>query len=585
VKPVGLVFSIDSSGSMEVTDNPTDPKRLRVEAAKTFVSKLKNGKDKVGVVSWNGCGSTSSNSVRKCTTPFNTVALDHYMTAAEFEKWRGKTKRNEASSNPIQFVEPLSGDLNKISTAIGNVNSNGVTNPDLGLKVAIELLEQAADDGILAPKDQKVIVFLTDGAPKGSLNGVSNALTDIGSNCRNSASPAFEAKQKGYIIYAVGLGGGDMEKDDEEKLERWAECTGGMYMKAVDADALEVIFVEIQEKVEALVSYKTVCGGCEEVIEPGDTRPIELVFAIDSSGSMEVSSPPTDSGRLRVVAAKNFVDKLDSEKDKVGVVSWNGCGARGSYSRACDTLRNDVDTTNGYMTASQFELWRGNKKRNDVQSNPIQFVEPMTYDKALIKSAIETVNSDGVTNPDLGLKVAIDLLDKGANSLDGEHVIVFLTDGAPVGSVDGASNSLTDIGVNCDNTASPAFDAMQKGYSIYTIGLGGGDLQPADEDRMKRWAQCTGGVYKKAKDAGDLESVYQQIFKQVEAKASVKIVCDGTGSSTLTVTNKPTASPTHKPTNQPTKKCFASGECCSSDTSACCPGLTCKPGRGSKFCG
>lgn len=163
--------------------------------------------------------------------------------------------------------------------------------------------------------------------------------------------------------------------------------------------------------------------------------PIELVFAIDSSGSMEVNSP-TDPGRIRVTAAQTFVDKLDNGKDKVGVVSWNGCGSEGSYNRNCDTDRNEVDITIGYMTASEFESWRGSSSRNSMKSNPIQFVEPMSYDTNLIKTAIGNVNSDGLTNPDLGLKVAMDHLDKEANSLDGEHVIVFLTDGRPRGTLD-----------------------------------------------------------------------------------------------------------------------------------------------------
>jgi Mg-chelatase subunit ChlD len=498
------------------------------------------------------------------------------MTANQFESWRGTRNRNSMQSNPIQFAEPLSSDLSKILGAIDDVNSDGVTNPDLGLKVAMALLQKAEADGTLKSDDEKVIVFLTDGRPRGNLNGVYNDLTDIGTNCQNSASPAFEAMQKGYTIYTIGLGGGDIRDQDEDNLERWAECTGGMYMKAKNADALQGIFDDIYEKVDAKISYKTVCGGCQQVTVTGDPRPIELVFAIGSSGSMEVNDP-TDPTRLRVSAAQTFVDKLQSGKDKIGVVSWNGCGSEGAgYVRNCDTLRSEVDRTNGYMTSSEFESWRGGTSRNNAQSNPIQFVEPMTYDKAIIKSAIGRVNSDGLTNPDLGLKVAIDMLDKGANSQDGEHVIVFLTDGRPRGILNGESNTLTDIGVNCNSASSPAFHAMQKGYRLYTVGLGGGDIRTEDEAKLQRWAQCTGGQYRKAADANALAVVYDEIFRDVQGNSEVKTICSG-------ATPSPTPNPTKNPTAQPTTNCRNRNQSCSGNNE-CCSGLTCKGGWGNRKC-
>jgi hypothetical protein len=169
---------------------------------------------------------------------------------------------------------------------------------------------------------------------------------------------------------------------------------------------------------------------------------------------------------------------------------------------------------------------------------------------------------------------------------------------------------MTDIGINCDNAASPAFDAMQKGYSIYTIGLGGGDIRSVDEEMMKRWAKCTGGVYKQADSANALANVYDEIYKLVQGKSIVKKVCSGnadaaqvlslptskpvsapTQQPVLTPTSRPstmnpTQPPTKSPTPRPTNKCFASGDCCDSNTSGCCAGLTCKSSgwSGSKKC-
>jgi hypothetical protein len=264
VKPIGIVLAMDSSGSMEVSTPTTDIGRHRITAAKEFVNKLNNGKDKVGFVSWNGCG-IIGNYFRACDTPSYTVTLDQYMTSAEFEAMRGTEARNKLAINPIQFVEPISSDLNMISTAIDSANSNGATNPDLGLKVAMALLDQAVADGTLGPNDEKVILFLADGRPMGgsnnsTYNGGANALTDIGSTCSNTLSPAFEAKTKGYIIYTVGLLGGDMRAEDEAKMTRWANCTGGTHMSAQNAFSLSSVFDNVYKKVETLVSYKTVCG-------------------------------------------------------------------------------------------------------------------------------------------------------------------------------------------------------------------------------------------------------------------------------------------------------------------------------------
>ncbi|KAG7340224.1 laminin G domain containing protein [Nitzschia inconspicua] len=777
--PVGLVFAIDSSGSMEVV-SPTDPSRLRVQAAQNFVRKLQNGKDVVGVMSWNGCGAEGSYT-RTCTTPFNSVALSNYMTASQFESWRGSNNRNNMRANPIQFVEPMSRDLTRISTAINSVNSDGLTNPNLGLRVAMVMLDQALAAGTLASTDEKVIVFLTDGRPRGALNGAFNDLTDIGTNCQNTASPAFEAMQKGYTIYTIGLGGGDIRPEDEVKLDWWSKCTGGTYMKATNAAALEGIFSDIYDKVEITVSYKTVCGEdptieltaqptiaptnkptdqptkaptnkptdkptaapsnpptplptgaptqkptaaptkaptnpptlspttaptkaptnpptlaptaaptkapsnpptlaptaaptnaptnpptlaptaaptkaptnpptlaptaaptnaptnpptlaptaaptskptyeCVQVRveEPGQKIPVGLVFAIDSSGSMEVVSP-TDPSRLRVQAAQNFVRKLQNGKDVVGVMSWNGCGAEGSYTRTCTTPFNSVALSN-YMTASQFESWRGSNNRNNMRANPIQFVEPMSRDLTRISTAINSVNSDGLTNPNLGLRVAMAMLDQalaaGTLASTDEKVIVFLTDGRPRGALNGAFNDLTDIGTNCQNTASPAFEAMQKGYTIYTIGLGGGDIRPEDEVKLDQWSKCTGGTYMKATNAAALEGIFSDIYDKVEITVSYKTVCgdDPTNKSsqvplptpsptnaptpgptrnpttsptnaptpgptrnpTTSPTNAPTPSPTRNPTPQPTNKCFTSGTCCDSNPNGCCAGLTCK---------
>jgi len=139
------------------------------------------------------------------------------------------------------------------------------------------------------------------------------------------------------------------------------------------------------------------------------TVPMDVVFAIDSSGSMLVNDP----SELRLEAAKSFVDKMDPSMDAAGVVSWD----------------DDID-----------------------------FSQPLTHDFPLVKTKIDSVESypSDFTNINGGLGEAIDVLDANPRTEDSVEVIIFLTDG------------LQNQG---DYDNSFAVDAASKGYKIYSIGL------------------------------------------------------------------------------------------------------------------
>jgi len=106
--------------------------------------------------------------------------------------------------------------------------------------------------------------------------------------------------------------------------------------------------------------------------------PMDVIFALDSSGSMGWNDP---SG-LRKTAAKSFVDKLNSARDCAGVVSWD---------------------------------------------DNIDFTQALTNDFTLVKSKIDAVDSSGGTNLDAGLNAAINLLDTGKRA-NASWVIIFLSD-------------------------------------------------------------------------------------------------------------------------------------------------------------
>jgi Ca-activated chloride channel family protein len=113
--------------------------------------------------------------------------------------------------------------------------------------------------------------------------------------------------------------------------------------------------------------------------ETGRITPMDIVFALDSSGSMSWNDP----GDLRISASKSFVDKMDSTRDQAGVVSWD---------------------------------------------DGIDFTQSLTSDFALAKSKIDAVDSSGGTNLDVGLNAAIGVLDSG-KQVDASWVIIMLSNG------------------------------------------------------------------------------------------------------------------------------------------------------------
>jgi hypothetical protein len=155
---------------------------------------------------------------------------------------------------------------------------------------------------------------------------------------------------------------------------------------------------------------------CLTVTDPGglsdtqcaSTKPMDVVFALDSSGSMSWNDP----GGLRKTAAKSFVDMMDSSQDTAGVVSWD---------------------------------------------HSIDFTYPLSSDFPTVKWWIDQVDSWGGTNLNVGLNAAIGLLDSGKQS-GASWVIIFLSNGQ--GTYTPAASG------------GPAAIAASKGYVIYSIGLG-----------------------------------------------------------------------------------------------------------------
>lgn len=156
----------------------------------------------------------------------------------------------------------------------------------------------------------------------------------------------------------------------------------------------------------------------EERPAEAERAPLDVILAIDSSGSMKLNDPRG----LRIVTAKQFIAQLDPKRDQAGVVSWD----------------NDID-----------------------------FIQALTSDLERVASKIEQVDASGATSLNTGLAAAIDEFIRGRP--EAKKVIIFLTDGDGTYTFSGQPGA-------------PASLARQKGIVIYAIGLGNEPVQRKLED-------------------------------------------------------------------------------------------------------
>jgi Mg-chelatase subunit ChlD len=185
------------------------------------------------------------------------------------------------------------------------------------------------------------------------------------------------------------------------------------------------------------------------------TMPIDLVIAIDSSGSMEENDPNPNYTRLS--AAGKLVDMLSPERgDQSGVVSWD----------------DDID-----------------------------FASALTSNSTVTKMNILNIDSSGDTDLDRGLNAAVSILDANTreNKSSSSKAIIFLSD------FDEGYTPSGDIG-------SPVDSAKTKGYRIFTIGLNieNGTRQEAS---LKDIATLSGGQYYFSHSTENLQAAFENITK------------------------------------------------------------------------
>jgi Mg-chelatase subunit ChlD len=115
----------------------------------------------------------------------------------------------------IDSSSGLTSDFPTLLNEIGNIDSRGGTNLDVGIDAGTRILDEVTDD-----QTNKTIILLSDGHGEYM-------------SPNEQRSPVQDAVSKGYTIFTIGL---NVESaDDEDILREIANATGGEYF-ALDAE-------------------------------------------------------------------------------------------------------------------------------------------------------------------------------------------------------------------------------------------------------------------------------------------------------------------------------------------------------------
>jgi hypothetical protein len=223
--------------------------------------------------------------------------------------------------------------------------------------------------------------------------------------------------------------------------------------------------------------------------------PMDVVFAIDSSGSMGTSTVSgNDSTGQRMIAAKLFVDKLNPALDRAAVVSWDE-RIDFTYPPTLATAPDNPDPNYPNLFTTP-------------PGTALSTTPTLTSDFAALKTAIDGVNAEGNTNLALALVQSCRMLDKSPRP-EAMHAIILLTDGQDNASAGWQSMINTWV-----------IYAKTRGYRVYTVGLGIG----VNSARLTSMADPTGGTYYPAATAANLTALYDEIYTQIVSSTSPSAV-------------------------------------------------------------
>lgn len=238
---------------------------------------------------------------------------------------------------------------------------------------------------------------------------------------------------------------------------------------------------------------------------PSVPQKVDVILAIDCSGSMKEGSPRSALHYAKE-AAIDFAGKvLQNTDSRVAVVSYSYFGH----------LNNKGET----MNQSQWKV--GDYDRDS------KVVQNFTTNKNLVNNAINNLDADGGTNTEAGFKRAKELMQASGRS-GVNRVIVFLTDGVPTVSIGRAYGP--NYPTSHNNHTRAAYQEAQRshalGYQVFTVNLLTAVPQSSlwvSRDTMQR-SQNAG--YYETFAAADLSDIYSKISTQLNYSATGAVVKD-----------------------------------------------------------
>ena len=259
---IDTVLVLDSSGSLDSRNNPTDPDLISFEAAKVFIDQVEMQGSRIGLV------------------VFGTDIEKEYPVteiSSEADKQAIKDAIDEAKNIRANHRE-------KLDTDIGEAAEH-----------AVNLLKDAGDVG-----NQKAVVFFTDGVIDFGQVQVDDAtkaqmVTDSTQQAKNAAA---DASDNGVRIYTIGLNYNNSLKDDS-LISEMASTSNGKMHKISSAEEVPGIFFNIFAE---LIQSKNLESAIEDITITNEEEYGEAVFNIPNSSVTEANiTMRPQGGELRDV--------------------------------------------------------------------------------------------------------------------------------------------------------------------------------------------------------------------------------------------------------------------------------------------
>ncbi|MFC3958703.1 VWA domain-containing protein [Halovivax cerinus] len=420
--------------------------------------------------------------------------------------------------NPTRIDDPLSVPSGE-STALYRPNGNGRigagqidTIDTSGGTIHIGASNGANFDGVTVTGDGQAHVYVDGPITLTDVTIDDERARSLWVYGTEDATIKIEGKFHG-VLYAPGS-----EVTIEEDAEIYGAVVGGETDIGGDAT------VHFDRTLRTDVPIPQANRGLE-IPHPGERKPVDVMFALDRSGSMELYQyeyvgrnwiEPSFTGRFRVHPSERFsVDVRGSggvrtvEPGESGVIEPGDETRVGCHS--CDrqfvyiSTQNDPSGQRIDATRAFVGQMKPGDKAGAVEFN--RYASPLTdrlYTHSNFDDFNESLeaNANGGTYIGAGIDEALEYYDP---TDDSEKIMIVLTDGRNDGRDEDGSE-----------TRELAGDAATDNVTIYTVGLG--DERDIDEELLMDIADITGGNYTHVSNASELNELFRNIGEDVQER-------------------------------------------------------------------